>query len=142
MSESMNPENIELSPKQLSALQALALSNIEEGMGKMLQELQGCRKSLCKGEPHSYKIQLRLKLLKAKKLYWQELYKKKLHIGHKYQSCHIYIFHRLRRLKLSPKRSSDCLLFWRDSKLSWNRSRNNNRVVSLRCLGFSQLHPG
>ena len=45
-------------------------------------------------------------------------------------------------LKLSPKRLKDCLLCWRESKLSWNRSQNNNRVVSLRCLGFSQLHPG
>ena len=41
-------------------------------MGQMLQELRGY-KSLCKGELHSYKIQLRLKLSKDKKLYWQKL---------------------------------------------------------------------
>ena len=72
ISESMNPNNMELSPKQSSAVQALALSNIEKGMGQKLPKLRGCKKSLCKGGPHSYKNQLKLKLSKAKKLYWQK----------------------------------------------------------------------
>ena len=37
----MNPESTELSPKQSSALQALALSNIEEGMGHNVTRAQG-----------------------------------------------------------------------------------------------------
>ena len=39
----MNPENAEISPEHSSALQALALSNIKEGMGQNVtrdQELQ------------------------------------------------------------------------------------------------------
>ena len=35
---------------------------------------------------------------------------------------------------------SDCLLYWRESKPSWNMSRNS-RVVSLRCLVPNHLHP-
>ena len=38
--------------------------------------------------------------------------------------------------------SKEIKLCCRDSKLSWNRCRNNNRVVSLKCQWFSQLHPG
>ena len=38
MSESMNPENAEISPKQSSDLQALTLSNMRREWGKMLQE--------------------------------------------------------------------------------------------------------
>ena len=39
----------------------------------MSQGLRGYRKSLPKGEPHSFKIQQRLKLLRVKKLCWQKL---------------------------------------------------------------------
>ena len=41
MSGSMNPENMELGPKQSSAMQALALSNIEEGIGQNVTRAQG-----------------------------------------------------------------------------------------------------
>ena len=61
----MNPKNAEMSPKHSSALQALALSNIQEGMGQNVVRAQGYRKSLPKGEPHSFKIQQRLKLLRV-----------------------------------------------------------------------------
>ena len=37
----MNPESTELSPEQSSVLQALALSNIEEGMGHNVTRAQG-----------------------------------------------------------------------------------------------------
>ena len=46
MSESMNPKNMELSPKQSSALQALALSNNEEGMGQNVTRAQGLQGEL------------------------------------------------------------------------------------------------
>ena len=42
----MNPESAELSPKQSSALQALALSNIEEGMGHNVTRAQGLQEEL------------------------------------------------------------------------------------------------
>ena len=42
----MNPENAEMSPKHSSALQALALSNIEEGMGHNLTRAQGLEEEL------------------------------------------------------------------------------------------------
>ena len=42
----MNPENAEMSPKHSSALQALALSNIKEGMGHNLTRAQGLQKEL------------------------------------------------------------------------------------------------
>ena len=131
-----------MNPKHSSTLQALALSNIKEGMGRMSQELRGYSKNLPNGEPHSFKIQQRLKLLRVKRLCWLKLLKKKWPIRCRYQSCHICTFDRLRISKLSLKKLKGCLLCWRDSKLSWSRSRNNNRVVSLRCQGLSQLHPG
>ena len=42
----MNPENAELSPKLNSALQALALSDIEEGMGHNVTRAKGLHKEL------------------------------------------------------------------------------------------------
>ena len=42
----MNPESTELSPEQSSALQALALSNIEEGMGHNVTRAQGLQEEL------------------------------------------------------------------------------------------------
>ena len=46
MSESMNPENTELSPEQSSAVQALSFSNIEEGMGQNVTRAQGLQGEL------------------------------------------------------------------------------------------------
>ena len=46
MSESMNPENIEISPEYPSAMKALALSNIEEGMGQNVTRFQGLQEEL------------------------------------------------------------------------------------------------
>ena len=42
----MNPEREDMSPKQSSALQALALSNIEEGMGHNVTRAQGLQEEL------------------------------------------------------------------------------------------------
>ena len=42
----MNPENAELSPKMNSALQVLALSDIEEGMGHNVTRAQGLQEEL------------------------------------------------------------------------------------------------
>ena len=42
----MNPENMEISPEWLSALQALALSNIKEGMGQNVTRAQGLQEEL------------------------------------------------------------------------------------------------
>ena len=42
----MNPENAEMSPEHSSALQALALSNIEEGMGQNVTRAQGLQEEL------------------------------------------------------------------------------------------------
>ena len=42
----MNPENMELSPKQSSAMQALALSNIEERMWQNVTRAQGLQEEL------------------------------------------------------------------------------------------------
>ena len=42
----MNPESTEMSPEQASALQALALSNIEEGMGHNVTRAQGLQEEL------------------------------------------------------------------------------------------------
>ena len=46
MSENMNPSNMEISPEQSSAMQALALSNIEEGMGQNVTRAQGLQEEL------------------------------------------------------------------------------------------------
>ena len=42
----MNPENSEISSKHSSALQALALSNIKEGMGQIVTRVQGMQEEL------------------------------------------------------------------------------------------------
>ena len=42
----MNPENAKMSPKHSSALQALALSNIKEGMGHNVTRAQGLQEEL------------------------------------------------------------------------------------------------
>ena len=41
----------------------------------------------------------RLKPFKAKKLFWPILLRRKWPIGHRYQSCHIYIFNRPKEIK-------------------------------------------
>ena len=46
MSESMNLENMEISLEHSSALQALALSNIEQGMGQNVTRAQGLQEEL------------------------------------------------------------------------------------------------
>ena len=66
----MNPENTKASPKLNSALQALALSNIEEGMGYNVTRAQGYKKNLPRGDPHSFEILQRLRLLRVKKNCW------------------------------------------------------------------------
>ena len=58
----MNPESTEFSPKQSSALQPLAFSNIEEGMG---HNPKGCKKNLAKGEPHSFQDSAEAQALKG-----------------------------------------------------------------------------
>ena len=42
----MNTNNAEISPEHSSALQALALSNIEEGMGQNVTSAQGLQEEL------------------------------------------------------------------------------------------------
>ena len=42
----MNPQNAEMSPKHSSALQALALSNIEEGIGQNVTRAQVLQEEL------------------------------------------------------------------------------------------------
>ena len=46
----MNPENAEMSPKHSSALQALALSNIKEGMGQNVTRAWGLQEELAPKE--------------------------------------------------------------------------------------------
>ena len=62
----MNPENAQMSPEHSSALQALALSNIEEGMGQNVTRAQGLQEELAQrrasllqdsGEAHALKGQ-------------------------------------------------------------------------------------
>ena len=50
MSESMNPNNMELSPKQSSAVQAIALSNIEIGMEQNVTRAQGLQEEVAQKE--------------------------------------------------------------------------------------------
>ena len=45
-SASMNPKQIELSPKQTSTIQALILSNMEEGMAQNIVRAQGLQQNL------------------------------------------------------------------------------------------------
>ena len=42
----MNPKQMELSPKQTSAVQALALSDMEEGMGQNVARAHGLQQEL------------------------------------------------------------------------------------------------
>ena len=51
MSGSMFPNNMELSPKQSSALQALDLSNIEERIGQNVTRAQGLQGELVQRRP-------------------------------------------------------------------------------------------
>ena len=50
MSVSMNPQKMELSPEQTSAVQALALSNMVEGMGQNIARAQGLQQGACSKE--------------------------------------------------------------------------------------------
>ena len=67
----MNPENTEASPKLNSALQALALNNIEEGMGHNVTRAQGLQEELAQRRASLLQNSERLRLLRIKKNCWQ-----------------------------------------------------------------------
>ena len=49
----------------------------------------------------------RLKPFEAKKLFWPISLRRKWPIGHRYWSCHIYIYSRPKKLSPSPRRSGN-----------------------------------
>ena len=133
----------ELSPEMNSALQALALSDIEEGIGHNVTRAQGLQEKLGQRKASLLQDSAEAQALKGKKNYWQKLWKKKWHIRLRYQSCPIYISDRLRKLGLSPMRLRDSPLCLRNSKLSWSKCRRiKGRVMSHQLRGPSHQHPG
>ena len=70
---SMNPESTELSPEQSSALQALALSNIEEGMGHNVTRAQGLQEELAQRTASLLQDSAEAQALKGKKNCWPRL---------------------------------------------------------------------
>ena len=73
MSESMNPNNMELSPKQFSAMQALALSNIEEGMGQNVTRAQGLQEELAQRRASLLQVSAEAQDLKGKEALLAEI---------------------------------------------------------------------
>ena len=99
MSVSMNLKMMDLSPEQTSAIQALVPSNMEEGIGKIVARAQGLQQELA-----HRRASLSQETAEAQEALLAEIIEEKWLIRLKCQSYHIYILHRLTKLRLSLKK--------------------------------------
>ena len=138
----MNPEQPEPSPSKASALQALSLSDIEEGMGhnvERTQELQqelarrraSLEQELAKAQALQGKEALLANIIEEEMAHWTEL--------SRYQSYLSCLYAGLRKLSLNWMRYDVSQLCWKNSKLSWRESRSS-RVRYKKCQFLDTLH--
>ena len=113
----MNVEK-ELSPKMNSALQALALIDIKEGMVHNVTRAQGLQEELAQRRASLLQDSAEAQALKGQEELLAEIVEEEMAHWIRYQSCPIYILDRLRRLGLSPMRSRDSPHYWKNSRLS------------------------
>ena len=127
---------MELSPKQTSAIQALAFSDMEEGMGQNVARAKGLQQELAQR-----RASLSQESAKAqdppRERGLADWYHQRIN-----DPSHSNVGPVTpKKIRYSPRKLTDCLLCWIGNKPSWDMSRNS-RVVSLRCLMLSHLHPG
>ena len=136
----MNPENAEISPKHSSALQALALSNIKGGMGQNVTRPQGLLEELAQRRASLLQDSVEAQALRGQESLLAEIVEEEM--AHRTQVSVLSHLHlqQAEEIKAQSKEIKRLSTLLERQQLFWNRSRNNNRVVSLRCQGFSQLH--
>ena len=138
----MNPENAELSPKQLSALQALALSDIEEGMGHNVTRAQGLQEELAQRRASLLQNSAEAQALKGQEELLAKIVEEEM--AHQMQVSVLSHLHlrQAEEIKAQSDEIKDCQLCWRNSKHYWNKfRRSSNRAVSLQFRGSSHQHP-
>ena len=118
----MNPEQLEPSP---FPTRALLLSNIKEGMGHNAERAQELKQELAQLRVFLHQESAETQAFREMKHCWPILLKRRWFIGLKYQSCHNYIFSMPKRSSPNLMRLGAFPLCWKDSKLSWRKTRNS-----------------
>ena len=138
----MNTEK-ELSPKMNSPLQALVLSDIEEGMGHNVTRAQGLQEELAQRRASLLRDSAEAQALKGQEELLAEIVEEEM--AHRTQVSvlsHLYLrqAEEIRAQSNEIKRLSTLL---KNSKLSWSKCRRiKDRVVSHQLRGPSHQHQG
>ena len=108
----MNPESAKMSHKHSSALQALALSNIEEGMGHNLTRAQGLQEELAQRRGSLLQDSAEAQALKGQEKLLAEIVEEEM--AHQMQvSVLLHLcLQQAEEIKHSPRKLEDCLLCW------------------------------
>ena len=93
-----------------SALQALVLSDIEEGMEYNVTRSQGLQEELAQRTASLLQDSAEAQALKGQEELLAEIVEEEIAQVPRYQSCPIYISDRLRKSGLSPMKLRDCPL--------------------------------
>ena len=139
----MNPENAEVSPKLNSTLQALAISDIKEGMGHNVTRTQGLQEELAQRRASLLQNSAGAQALKGQEELLAKIVEEEM--AHQMQVSVLSHLHlrQAEEIKAQSDEIKYCPLCWRNSKHSWNKFRqSSNRAVSLQFRGPSHQHPG
>ena len=126
----MNPEQLEPSSSPASAL---ALSNIEEGMGHNAERAQELQEELAQRRASLHQDLAKAQAFQGKETLLANIIEGGWLIRLKYQSCPIYTCNRPKKSNLNPMRLGVYLLCWRNSRLSWSKSKSS-RGGCQKCL--------
>ena len=98
----------EMSPEMNSALQALALSDIEEGMDHNVTRAQGLQEELAQRRASLLQDSAEAQALKGQEELLAEIVEEEMAHQTQVSVLSIYISDRLRKLGPSPMKSRDC----------------------------------
>ena len=127
----MNTEN-EVSPEMNSTLQALALSDIEEGMGHNVTRAQGLQEELAQRRASLLQDSMEAQALKGQEELLAEIVEEEMAHWTQVSVLSHYILDRLRKSGFSPMRLRDSPHSWKNSRLFWSKPRRiKNSIVPL-----------
>ena len=138
----MNIEK-ELSPEMNSALQALALSEIEEGMGHNVTRAQGLQEELAQRRASLLQDSAETQALKGQEELLVEIVEEEM--AHQTQVSVLSHLHLKQAEEIRAQSNEIKRLphYLKNSKLFWSKSRRiKNSIVSLWLRGPNHLHPG
>ena len=140
----MNPESTELSPEQSSALQALALSNIEEGMGHNVTGAQRLQKELAQRRASLLQDSAEVQALKDQEELLAEIVEEEM--AHRMQVSVLSHLH-LRQAEEIKAQSDEIkrlstLLEKTANPPGASSGASTTEQCPLRCRGLSHQHPG